>query len=472
MSTGSGVMWLTPLHAVFVCGVSRASCGGQAHLRGVVMSTQRTLAEGTGAGEDPTGPIPVTAPNCHECGGGVPPGSAYCPRCGSAQTPPPQPEHGAEDPDESNPGTTPDDRFILGGGQEAGSQEVAEWSVADSRSRSWPKLLLVAAVLAVLGVASLVLWTFGQQRPEVALAKASVDNINSYFERLEGATGTSDLREVATDADESRAEIKDMVRTLDGADDTTLELRSYQKVLTGVAALRSINGNKLDKWPKGRATIERGLQFLPDDHESTSELTAEGESAITAVNRLVNNAQDKMDAWAAEADRVEQRNQGVLDQEQTLIGFRDGFLAVHSDYGDVRDEAREMDADVDGDSEEFREVMVFFDHGVDQREGLLARLDSMYVPAVMSEVHSQFRSALYDGLQAMSSASDALNSAWHCDVDMEYTCLQMDPRWANYENSSSNVTEHLASVDDRMNAVYQQQMQSLSTEAIPDKPKV
>lgn len=436
------------------------------------MPIRRTLAEGTGVVVDPAGPGPETDADCHVCGGDIPKDSAYCPRCGTAVAHHPRSEPGPADSDRAESGSSAGEDFIPGWRSEAYSQDAMTQSAAEARKPVWLRLLSATVILAVIGALSFAMWTFAKPRPEVALADESATNITSYFERLEGAARTSDMRDVAGDAAGSRAEVKNMIGTLDEADDTTLVLKSYLRILTGVAGLRAINSNNLDRWSDSRSKMKTGLRFLPDDHESTHTLTTTGNSAIAAVGLMVDGAQEELDTWAAEVDRIEQRNQDVLDQRWTLSESRDGLLSVHSDYGDVRDETREMDADVDGGSEEFYDVKVFFERGVEQREGLLARLDDMYVPAVMSEVHSQFRSAFSQGLETMRGASDALNLAWQCPADEEYKCLQTDPRWAHYEDSSSSITPQLVAAVDQMNAVHEEQMQLLSTEDIPEQPKV
>lgn len=297
------------------------------------------------------------------------------------------------------------------------------------------------------------------------LSSDAAGQARSLLSRLQAATRTAELRDLAGTAAAQRAPLEAAVVTLpDGADKTTLA--GMSTALASLGALGEVSGEDPGAWESSRAGISAGMTQLADGSGDTV-LAAALPGALAAVDRVVGQAAAAIADWRAQTKAAtEARDADAL----ALKEYADAFRSSMARYAQLRQDLQTFTARVE-DPNTFVSPMDGFTYmstAAEERQAIRDSLNWMTVPTDVRGAHTEVVGVIDRSIRAVQSGYDGLEQWWYCS-DCAYS---ETPGWTTFQKESDAITTSFASSVDTWEAAVAGATSSVTNRALPAKPDV
>jgi hypothetical protein len=278
---------------------------------------------------------------------------------------------------------------------------------------------------------------------------------------------TADVRAVASDAAVT-AETLDAARA--GVDSSSAEgkrLAATTEVLDELAALSSLNGDNLEVWSRTQAPLESALSRLSAE-DDTLVASAAGDKAVSALDRLVRQAEETLAEWEASYDAAVQQR---ADDLNTLDDYAAGMRAELETYDGLRADTSDFVDRIEdpGSFVTYNEAYNEFSQGSLDRMDVRDAMDALTVPGEVQSAHDRLLDVVDDAIAAMDSAYSGLFDAQWCTSSCYY---RNTPGWQTFSDESDRITSEFDSATGAWEAAVEAAESSIQDRALPVKPRV
>lgn len=283
--------------------------------------------------------------------------------------------------------------------------------------------------------------------------------------RLESATRTAELRDLAGTAAAQRTALDAAVVTLpDGPDKSTLS--GMSTALASLGELGDVSGENPSAWEGSRAGVSAGITQLAQGSGDTA-LAASLPTALAAVDRVVGQAAAAITDWRAQiAAATEARDSDAL----ALKEYADSFRGSMARYAQLRQDLQTFTARVE-DPNTFvspYDGFTYMSSAAEDRQAIRDSLNWMTVPSEARGAHTDVVGVIDRSIRAVQSGYDGLEQWWYC-TDCDY---RETPGWVTFQKESDAITTSFGSSVEEWESAVAGATASITNRELPSKPDV
>lgn len=287
------------------------------------------------------------------------------------------------------------------------------------------------------------------------------------FDTLDDADKIAGIAAVGASATSAGADIT-TIRTIIEDDKVLDELDRFAATTSALAALSSLDRERLDRWDDLHADLRAAAGSLTAiRHPAVTPLAAAATSTIRETDATVTAAAARVDAWREETAAV---RQSIRDDLATLDTYTTGVNARLQRYDSLRTATQAFSDKIkSGAYVTYDEAYTFFYEASYQRSLVRDGINEHTPPDGVAGAHSSLLGVIDRAILAIDAAIEGLAQDQSC----WYGCYYADtPGWQRFVSESRAITKDFAAAESSWRSALSSAKTATEARPVPSIPNV